>query len=135
MVTKKGAKVTGELSDNGHDSSQMLRSLPSVDRVIEHADMAEAREQLPHAIVADAARAEVDSAREAILGGGRAQSLAEIAVAAARRAWEMTSPSLRPVINATGVIIHTNLGRAPLSAATLEAMQRVASYSNLEYDL
>src|SRR5207244_4589354 len=47
----------------------------------------------------------------------------------------MASPSLRPVINATGVVIHTNLGRAPLSPAALEAMGRAGHYSNLEYDL
>ena len=47
-----------------------------------------------------------------------------------------TSPTLLPVINATGVILHTNLGRAPLSSATIQAMNDVASnYSNLEYDL
>ncbi|MGA2489628.1 MAG: L-seryl-tRNA(Sec) selenium transferase, partial [Anaerolineales bacterium] len=47
-----------------------------------------------------------------------------------------TSPTLLPVINASGVILHTNLGRAPLSNATLQAMEAVAKgYSNLEYDL
>ena len=48
----------------------------------------------------------------------------------------LTRPTLQPVINATGVIIHTNLGRAPLSAATQAAMEMAAGgYSNLEYDL
>ena len=50
------------------------------------------------------------------------------------QAW--TAPSLRPVINATGVILHTNLGRAPLAAAVVEEFRRTATqYSNLEYDL
>ena len=49
---------------------------------------------------------------------------------------EITRPSLRPVINATGVVLHTNLGRAPLPAAAIDAIQEVAGgYSNLEYDL
>ncbi|NTW12036.1 MAG: L-seryl-tRNA(Sec) selenium transferase, partial [Anaerolineales bacterium] len=49
---------------------------------------------------------------------------------------EWTEPTLQPVINATGVILHTNLGRAPLSKATIQAMSDAAlNYSNLEYDL
>ncbi|HEY6329626.1 MAG TPA: L-seryl-tRNA(Sec) selenium transferase, partial [Blastocatellia bacterium] len=53
----------------------------------------------------------------------------------AGRAARLTGPSLRPVVNATGVIIHTNLGRAPLPKASIDAVSHVASgYSNLEYD-
>lgn len=60
----------------------------------------------------------------------------EILSRAAARLQEWTLPTLVPVINASGVIIHTNLGRAPLSRATIEAMQTVSlGYSNLEYDL
>ena len=65
-------------------------------------------------------------------------SLAELAclAAAAARMEAWVAASLRPVINATGVILHTNLGRAPLSAAALQAMLEVASsYSTLEFDL
>src|SRR5205823_1201627 len=137
------------------DGAGRLRSLPSVDRVISHPLMEDARARLPHTVVAAAARAEVEAARQALargegLGvrseGSRADSnpspltpnpysLEEIAARAAGRAWAMASPSLRPVINATGVVIHTNLGRAPLSEAAMEAMARAAHYSNLEYDL
>lgn len=93
--------------------------------------------QLPPALLTAAARAEVDAAREALLNGGDLAevSLDLIAQGAANRALQTTSTSLRPVINATGVVIHTNLGRAPLSSSAIEAMARMSGYSNLEYDL
>src|SRR5947209_2762026 len=99
-----------------------LRALPSVDRVVWHPAMAEGRAQVPQSIVTAAARAEVEAARKAVLAGEETTpDVDEIVARAMRRAWLMTSPSLRPVINATGVIIHTNLGRAPLSRAATEA--------------
>ncbi|MBM4372930.1 MAG: L-seryl-tRNA(Sec) selenium transferase, partial [Deltaproteobacteria bacterium] len=72
------------------------------------------------------------------IAAGRTPDLAPatLAAAAAARLREALSPSLVPVINATGVIIHTNLGRAPLGAGPLAALAAVAAwYSNLEYDL
>src|SRR3990172_2449849 len=69
-------------------------------------------------------------------GGGGAPPLDALAAAGGRRARSALAPSLRPVVNATGVIIHTNLGRAPLSDEALAAMNAVArGYSNLEFDL
>lgn len=82
------------------------------------------------------ARQALETARGAIARGSEAPSeerLAEDVLGLARLVFE---PSLRPVINATGVIIHTNLGRAPLSSAAIEAMAAVSrGYSNLEFDL
>src|SRR5436190_21788168 len=113
-----------------------LRTLPSVDRVMSHPAMADARARLPHGVVLSAARSEVDAARETLLQGDTAApGLGEIATRAAERAWGLAAPSLRPVINATGVVIHTNLGRAPLSQLALQSMATVSAYSNLEYDL
>src|SRR4051812_23814764 len=115
-----------------------LRSLPSVDKVLAESVLVQALAELPHNLLADAVRAELADERLAILNGiepaepGGAQ---EIAARAAQRAWLLAAPSLRPVINATGVVIHTNLGRAPLSRAALEAIRAVAGYSNLEYDI
>jgi L-seryl-tRNA(Ser) seleniumtransferase len=87
--------------------------------------------ELPHAEAVAAARAAIAEAREGLLAGlavGSSQ-LAERARAIARR-------GLRPVINASGVIVHTNLGRAPLADAAADAVASVArGYSNLEYDL
>ena len=81
-------------------------------------------------------RQALETARGAIARGSEAPSeeqLAEDVLGLARLVFE---PSLRPVINATGVIIHTNLGRAPLSGAAIEAMAAVSrGYSNLEFDL
>ncbi len=128
--------TTPKTSQNGADNANLLRALPSVDRLIGHAAMSAVRDQLPHSIITSAARAEVDAAREALRVGAISDlSLEAIAERAAQRALQMVTPSLRPLINATGVVIHTNLGRAPLSASAIEAMARMAGYSNLEYDL
>src|SRR3954454_19148221 len=130
-------RITGR-KRAGENGAGRLRSIPSVDRVVSHALLEEARAQLPHGVVVAAARAEVEATRQALAGGegeGGAYGLEGIAKRAARRAFAMASGSLRPVINATGVVIHTNLGRAPLSDSAVKAMARAAHYSNLEYDL
>jgi L-seryl-tRNA(Ser) seleniumtransferase len=83
-----------------------------------------------------AVREELDAIRRAIQADGeKAPAFDEVAERASARALQMLAPGLRPVINATGVIIHTNLGRAPLSHAALKAISQVAAYSNLEYNL
>ena len=112
-----------------------LRSLPSVDRVLSQPVIAALG--LPVELVADAVREELGERRAAILAGGAAgeSSPEAVAGAAAQRLRAAFAPSLRPVINATGVVIHTNLGRAPLSGAAVAAMQEAAHYSNLEFDL
>jgi L-seryl-tRNA(Ser) seleniumtransferase len=89
-----------------------------------------------HTVVVDACRAALDAARQAILAGGESPMPAMLIDAIRERVERAVRPSLVPVINATGVIIHTNLGRAPLSEDTLAAMKIAAQgYSNLEYDL
>src|SRR5438128_6918558 len=104
-------KQVGKATSVEREGTKRLRTLPSVDNVMAQPPMAEVRSQLPHAVVVDAARAEVDAAREALLKGDTsALDLHEIAGRAVHRAWIMTAPSLRAVINATGVVIHTNLG-------------------------
>ncbi|MFL5912085.1 MAG: L-seryl-tRNA(Sec) selenium transferase, partial [Gaiellaceae bacterium] len=87
-------------------------------------------EGVPHAVAVAAAREAVAAARERLRAGGDVGDLVTEARASVR------GPSLRPVLNATGVIVHTNLGRAPLAAEALSAVASVgAGYSNLEYDL
>jgi L-seryl-tRNA(Ser) seleniumtransferase len=82
------------------------------------------------------ARQHLDDLRRAIAAGRPCPPFDEIASSLVERAASTLAPSLRPVINATGVIIHTNLGRAPLSDDALAAMAAVGrGYSNLEFDL
>lgn len=116
--------------------STRLRAIPSVDRVMAHPALGAARTYLPHDLVVAAVREELEELRRALgLGTAEVPDLAQVAERASTRAWSMVAPSLGPVINATGVVIHTNLGRAPLSRSAIEAIGRVAAYSNLEYDL
>src|SRR6185437_16863677 len=109
------------------------RRLPSVHQL---ADLVESRGDAPgdrRAIVA-AARHVVDAARANT--NGIAQSTSELVTEAVERLRGAARPSLRRVINATGVILQTNLGRAPLSDRALRAMAEVgAGYSNLEFDV
>jgi len=106
-----------------------LRSLPGVDRVI-----AALSGVAPEPVIAGAARVVIDQVRREVLAGGAAPSF-EVIVSSVRAEIE-AGVGLRPVVNATGVLIHTNLGRSPLGGAQLEAVQRVGSgYSNLEFDL
>ncbi|HKF27602.1 MAG TPA: L-seryl-tRNA(Sec) selenium transferase, partial [Candidatus Binataceae bacterium] len=94
-----------------------------------------------HVALTDAARAVLSRLREEIAAGRLEAAAVDLAVAGLpaaveRRLRQTLGYSLRPVINATGVILHTNLGRAPLSAAALDHVRETAaSYSNLEFDL
>lgn len=110
------------------------RALPSVARVLAHPLLAEMN--IDAALLTELAREELAGARAAIAAGAAAADAAACAAAVAARARDLLRPGLRPAINATGVIIHTNLGRAPLSAAARAAMDAVTrGYSNLEFDL
>jgi L-seryl-tRNA(Ser) seleniumtransferase len=108
------------------------RDLPSVDRLLRDPRL----EGLPRALAVQAARDVLENARRAALDGGWSFSLADLTNLIEQRVKAAMVPRPRPVLNASGVIIHTNLGRAPLSQAALEAArQAAAGYSNLEYDL
>jgi L-seryl-tRNA(Ser) seleniumtransferase len=101
-----------------------LRELPSVDEVarkLQHLG-------LPHDLIVSEARSAIAKARSDLKDGRALATNIEAEIE--DRLKQLSSPSLRPVINATGVILHTNLGRAPLSEFC-----PIAGYSNLEYDL
>lgn len=107
------------------------RLIPSVDRLLKDEAIAPLIESAPRNVVVAAIREAVAAARAT----GTAPAAGWAADVAGRVRARVT-PSLQPVINATGVVLHTNLGRAPLAAAALEAVARVgAGYSALEYDL
>ena len=114
--------------------SDRRRALPSVNALLEDEQIRELLASTPRALVVEAVRGAIAAAREDF----PSEPLEEPDWASAVRARLAKSqrPSLRPVINATGVVLHTNLGRAPLARAAIEAMVAVSSgYSNLEYDL
>ena len=119
------------------DRQSLLRALPKTDDLLRRADLTALAETVPRPLVADAVRSVVDDVRERILSGA-AESFDDDGLAARVIALvtERMRPSLRPVINATGIIVHTNLGRSVLAPEAVEAAARVAAgYSNLEYDV
>ena len=117
-------------------ASNQLRNLPSVERVVNHDDLADLIAAYGRGWVVELARDAVSEARQRVLAGASAPAEADIATAVRDAVIELVTPSPRPVINATGVIIHTNLGRAPLSDTAIAAAENAAKgYSDLEIDL
>lgn len=113
-----------------------LRKLPAVSRLLELSEAQGLIRQYGHARVTEALRAALQTARQAIYSGDVAPSPEALLANAVQRLSTALTPSLVPVINASGVIIHTNLGRAPLSERARRAAASIAAgYSNLEYDL
>ncbi|WP_225413497.1 L-seryl-tRNA(Sec) selenium transferase [Stigmatella hybrida] len=111
----------------------LLRSLPSIEQLLRRPSLDPRLAALPRARAVAALRLAVERVRGRLLRG-EARPFEDADVDGALRS--LLTPRLRPVLNATGVVLHTNLGRAPLAA---EAVARVAAvargYSNLEYDL
>lgn len=107
--------------------------LPSVNTLLERDAIRALLEHAPRSVVVDAVRATIDDART---GASVPRDDSEWAAAVSAALERAQRPSLRRVINATGVVLHTNLGRAPLATAAIDAMQRAATgYTNLEYDV
>jgi L-seryl-tRNA(Ser) seleniumtransferase len=113
-----------------------LRRLPSVDQLLGLQAVQELIDAFGRQQTVDALRATLDAARDAVREGAEVPDASSLVARASSRLTRRLSPTLRPVVNATGVIIHTNLGRAPLSEAARKAMETVSrGYSTLEYDL
>lgn len=122
-------------------SSELFRKLPSVDELVHDSALAESLAEHGAAAVADAARVVLGRMRQEIASGLLDQesidlALSAIAEAIQKQLRQSLGYSLRPVINATGVVLHTNLGRAPLAQSAVEHIGEIAAtYSNLEFDL
>ncbi len=115
-----------------------LRNLPSVESLLQTRIAAELIAAYGRPLTLDAFRVELDEIRARYKSdpGQDLPTMDDILASAEFRLSAWTAPSLVPVINATGVILHTNLGRAPLSDATIRAMDAISrGYSTLEYDL
>jgi L-seryl-tRNA(Ser) seleniumtransferase len=128
------------------NKSALFQKLPSTDELLRQPDMQALIEREGHSAVAESIRVVLARLRQEISGGQISGSqldekslklaLGGLSTAVERQLRESLSYSLQPLINATGVILHTNLGRAPLAAAALDHVRATAgAYSNLEFDL
>jgi L-seryl-tRNA(Ser) seleniumtransferase len=121
---------------------ELLKQLPSVDEILKENRTREWLQAYPRVLVLEAVRTAIDRQRKAILRakeqgpGKKAVALPDILDQADAVLKELSEPSLQPVINATGVVIHTNLGRSILSDKAIErVVEAGGNYSNLEYDI
>jgi L-seryl-tRNA(Ser) seleniumtransferase len=113
-----------------------LRALPSVEVVLQNDNIKALILEYGRPLTTEAIRSTLDDVRQIYRQQSGIPDLPSILSQTRDRLLEWTIPTLLPVINATGVVLHTNLGRAPLSRASIQAIQAVAEgYSNLEYDL
>ena len=113
-----------------------LRLLPSIDELLQSSGGAGLIAQYSRSMTLRAIRAALAQARLDIFNGSTCPSSEQLLASAEQTLQQVMQPHLRSVINATGVIINTNLGRSPLSQEALQAVQQVAGgYSNLEYDV
>jgi L-seryl-tRNA(Ser) seleniumtransferase len=121
--------------------TELLRQIPSVDDVLRWSSLSEAISREGRVATSDAVRAVLDRLRKEIADGalddaGAQLAIEGIAVAVDRELRSSLGCSLQKVINATGVVLHTNLGRAPISSAAVKHLSEIAGgYSNLEFDL
>src|SRR5271163_2941479 len=128
------------------EQAELLRQIPSVDELLAQPRLTALANRVDRTVLVEVTRTVLAELRQRITDQVKSALLGELAVLAANPASleerissvveHILARSLQPVINATGVILHTNLGRAPLSAAVVEEFRRTATqYSNLEYDL
>jgi len=116
--------------------SSEFRRLPGVDRLLSEERIKQLETRYPHDLLVSLARQHLERERLSIAAGNPCPSIDKIVESIYLQVRQLETPTLRPVINATGVILHTNLGRAPLSRETIAAMDAVAKgYSNLEFEL
>ena len=125
------------------DKNLLFRSIPKVDVLLEDENVKLLTAQFGHGLVTDVIREKTDALRVQIRGAqtdeeaaAAEEAMKDLIPAVRRRAEAWNTPNVRKVINGTGTILHTNLGRAPISRAQAERLTDIVTgYSNLEYDL
>src|SRR5688500_1010048 len=113
-----------------------MRQIPSIEQLRQRPAISTLEREFGRRAVVEALRAEADALRQRV-SAGEPQPVdvaGWIEEAVPARLASLTAPSLRAVINATGVVLHTNLGRAPLARAAVERVAALAGATNLEYD-
>ena len=111
------------------------RRLPRMDALLEHPELVARAATLGRGTVLGAAREALEAGRRTVAGGGSVPGVEELAARVAGELDGRWARRTRGVVNATGVVLHTNLGRAPLSAAARTAVAEAAGYASVEYDL
>jgi L-seryl-tRNA(Ser) seleniumtransferase len=113
-----------------------LRRLPGVDKILNEAEIKALEKTFPHELIAGLIREALEGYRIRVSAGQEPPALAEIVENVVNQTAALANPGPHPLINATGVVLHTNLGRAPLSEEAIQAMDGTGrGYSNLEFDL
>ena len=131
-ATSTAAKIRSSTAEPYTSDMADLSSLPSVDRILREPAAQELAARAGRDVaVAGVRRALAERRRDGVADADRDA----VAAAIAREALDREAPHLRPVVNATGVIVHTNLGRAPLAREALAAAEAAGGYANLELDL
>jgi L-seryl-tRNA(Ser) seleniumtransferase len=128
-MSKTGEKISAR-------AAERLRELPQVDELLARPGVADLVREHGRTMVLRAARGALADARAEILAGAASEADGDWAARVRERVEAAVAPSLRRVINATGVVLHTNLGRAPLAEDAARAVAETATrYLNLEYDV
>jgi L-seryl-tRNA(Ser) seleniumtransferase len=125
----------------GIDKKEMLRKIPAVDRLLDSPALIEASTKFPRSLIIRAINQVLDGIRKSIVAGDgfedpSALNSEHVSSKVRETVERLASPNLRPLINATGVVVHTNLGRSILAERALRKFRPLSGgYSNLEYDL
>lgn len=126
------------MTENVKEIQERLRNLPAMHLLLEEIKRKDVYREIPYPLIKKAAELVLESMRKRILRGERvaAMEMEDIVKEVKKRARDLHQPNLRPVVNASGTIIHTNLGRSVLADQAISSLMEIASrYSNLEYDL
>jgi L-seryl-tRNA(Ser) seleniumtransferase len=121
--------------DNGGMSVDPRRMLPNMDVLLGRPELVERAATFGRRVVLGAARQALEVSRAAVAEGGPVPGVEELAARVVGQLDQLWAGRTRAVVNATGVVLHTNLGRAPLSADARAAVAEAAGYANVEYDL